>query len=850
MKGFFFIISFILISVSGKTQQVPDSLWNNFNYKNIAEIALGLQKQGKIQEALEIHYSIMEYLEKNSNQSEAYYYQVSRNYQKISNLYLYLNDSLSITYIDKAIEMALKTTDTVLIEQSYSHKYYCLYNVPGDEEQLNFLADKCIEYSVNIEDKRILGEAYMHKCNALVELGMVEEGDLYCRQAEAIFSELESGYFLSSVLGNIANVFVKSEQFEKALSYHQKAFDIAVDLEENDGIIKQARNLASDYYRIHDFKKSSDFYKIAFDSTESYYENLLDEKFTEAEAKFNTAQKDKEIAIQDLKIAEQKQSRDAIIFISIILLLAIMGIYQWYLQKHKKKKDLVKQELIKEQELNEQKKRFLENIAHEIRTPITLINGYLALSLEKLDDKKALEKHIKSAIHSSKKVMENANEILEMQKLESGNLPINKSDIHLESYFKRIFFSFSSLAELKSISMNYQSSIADDLAIHSDENRIEKILNNLISNALKFSNANSKVVFKAEVNDGQLSIQITDFGIGIPIKEQKNIFKRFYQTSVTSIAGGIGVGLSLSHDLAISLGGNLTVESETEKGSTFTFKLPVETFIQEKKMDTGAVHEKREIKNNPKISLHEKTKILVVEDNPEMNTYLQEILCQQFSCDTAYNGIDAFQLVQSNKYSLILSDVMMPKMDGMELKQRINNLDRQKSIPFVFITAKAQSDNKIEGYQLGVDDYITKPFRQEELMARINNILMNKKEREKWVKENPELIETNNSAEEQLLEKIKSIIRKNLSDESFKVVQIADEVGYSSRQLNRLLKQMTGLTPVQFVLELRLQKAYLYLSEKKYATLSELRYEVGMPGAANFNKKFLERFGVKPSEVA
>ncbi|NOY49991.1 MAG: response regulator [Chlorobi bacterium] len=844
----FFILVFLIFEGSAG-QNISADLDTAFNYDEQFKLAKSMHKKAKVAEAVNIHYSILDFLQKHKDDTEEYYTRLAENYQSLTNLYVFENDSLSLVYANKAIEAAAKTSDLGLLERSYSFKYYSLYNVPGSAKQLDAIADKCIEYSLIVGSKEMLGEAYMHKCNALVELNRIEEGNDYCKKAEAIFMDIESGYFLSAVLGNIANVFVKSNQPEKALYYHLKSYNISKNLDNLTYLLSDVQNLAQDYYNIGDYKKSSEFYKILTDSMEVSYETKLDERFTDSEAKFNAEQKDKEIALQKLEIAERKKARDRIIFGGVIVLLLVVGFFQWYLLKHRKKKQQAEQELRKEQELNDLRKRFLENIAHEIRTPITIINGHLELAMEAVEKNSRLSRHIKTAINNSGKILDNANEILELLKLENDNPPLTKSEIILDSFFKRIFFSFESLAELKKIKLEYISELKPEMAINSDKERIEKILNNFMSNAIKFSPSNAKIVFEAAAANGAVTVKVTDFGPGISVSDQQKVFDRFYQASNTTNIGGMGIGLSLANELANSLGASLSIDSKIGKGSTFIFKLKAGIYFATPDSQTSDLRDENVSKKTISINPHDKTKILIVEDNPEMNDYLTEILSEQYSCDVAFDGIEGLQKVQTKKYALIISDVMMPHLNGYELKQKINNIDNCKNIPFVFLTAKVQLEGRIEGYDLGIDDYITKPFAKEELMARVSALLHNKKERDKWAMENPDFVEDNKNEEDILLGKIKTAIRENISDEDFKVPDLAKKVAYSSRQLSRLTKKSSGLTPLQFILEMRLQKAYTYLSEKRFATIAEVRNKVGMPGAAHFNKKFTERFGIRPTDV-
>ena len=657
------------------------------------------------------------------------------------------------------------------------------------------------------------------------------------------------------VNNNIGTIYLSQKKYKEAEVYCKNAIEIVKETGFYLSVRKIHKNLSDIYLASNQHLKALEEYKTYKHLNDSVLNSEKHKKILELEAFYQTEQKDKEIAEQKLKLSEQELEliqqttlRNNTIYLSLIFLLIAITIYQWYIRQQKKKKQLAEQKLQKEQEINKLRTNFLENIAHEIRTPLTLINGHLALALEKTDGDNVVAKNIKAAINSSDKVLSNANEILELLKLEKGKLPIRNSEIQLESFLKRVFYSFESLAEIKKIDLEYISNLKENIAINSDENRLEKILNNFIANAIKFSPSNSKIIFNVISSNTNLTISVTDFGPGIAFDEQTKIFNRFYQAKTANNIGGVGVGLSLAKEFAESLDGSISVTSEPNKGATFILTLPVTIFNSTK----TPLEEKSSLKTTfqpVNINIKEKSKILIIEDNPEMSAYLSEILSVQFECDVAFNGIEGLQKIQTKKYSLIISDVMMPQMDGFELKQKINLITNYKNVPFIFITAKAQLSDRIVGYNLGVDDYITKPFVKEELLARVKMLLVNKKERENWIKENLDFIDNNDSVEEQLLTKLKTIILNNLSEENFKVTDLANEVAYSQRQLTRLLKKATGLSPVQFILEIRLQKAYFCLTEKKFSTLAEVRNYVGIPSSSHFNKKFIERFGIKPSEI-
>jgi len=510
------------------------------------------------------------------------------------------------------------------------------------------------------------------------------------------------------------------------------------------------------------------------------------------------------------------------------------------------------QELI---EFNKLRTQFLGNITHEIRTPLTLIKGNLELAKEHLTDKEKALKNINTALNNSKKVVEEANQILELLKFENKQSTIKLTPVALNTTLKRIFLSFASLAELKKIKLQYNATILEDYYTKIDLQKLEKIINNLVFNAIKYSPAESDIILEATIKNQLLTIKIIDFGLGISEDEIDKIFERFYQSTKNQSVGGIGIGLSLAKDFAVLLGGSLTVSSTPRKGSIFTLQLPVQKIdapdlqtssdLPDEKPETPLLNEVITHTNSPK-----KPHILVVEDNPEMNNYLVEVLSEKYYCSTAFDGLEALEKVKTTDFDLITSDIMMPIIDGFEFRQLLNKENTYKNIPFILISAKTLEEDKIKGFQLGIDDYIVKPFNKNELIARVDNLIENKKTRKLWELKNKELLSKDVvSFNKKLIDKATQIVLDNLSNEHFKTTDLAKEVGYSSRQFSRLLKEHTGLSPVKFMLEIRLQEAYKVLQNHTFPSLAEVRYHVGIISSSYFNKKFKERFGIFPADL-
>ncbi|MBZ0326488.1 MAG: response regulator [Altibacter sp.] len=822
------------------------------NYVNKFKEAQNHINLGEYKKAATLHYALLNFLEQKKefvkDTIDIWY---TKNYYSLSRMYLFEEDLLSLKYADSTISSALRTGDNKLIFRGYSLKYYCLYDVKGKEKTLDSLADQCIHYSLLTKDQEDLAESYMHKCNALVELNLPEKAFNYCKLAENIFNETTDEQYLSSVFNNIANVFVKGGQIDKALAYYKKSHLLAIKLKDQAQFLVSSRNLAEKNELVKNFEEASIYYRQYGDSTKAYLEKKLLSGFTEAEAKYKTEQKDRAIAEQQLIIAKQNNTRNLYIFSAIALLLLALGIFMWLTNKQKRKKLLVETELQKEQEINDLRSKFLGNIAHEIRTPLTLISGNLNLALENFDHTEKAKMNISIALENSKKVTSDANEILELLKFEKNKITLNKTIVLLDETLKRIALSFGSLAQMKEISLVYHSEIPKNYYTSIDLEKNEKIINNLISNAIKYSPSKKEIKVHCELENEILILQVTDQGEGIHYDETEKIFERFYQSQNAEAVGGVGIGLSLSRELAQIMDGTLTVTSDYGKGSTFIFTLPAPQIaseaIPQKVLPPKGITPSEAPKKVAKSVI--KSNILIVEDNPQMASYLKEILSEKHHCTLAFDGEEAIQKIKQESFDLITSDIMMPKVDGFELRKKLNEDAKYKNIPFILISAKTLEEDKIRGFKLGIDDYIIKPFNKNELSARIENLLNNKRAREAWELQNKDLVNDNESSDQKLLKTIEAIVIENLSNEDFKIDSLAAGVNYSQRQLTRILKQYTGMTPVQFILEIRLQKAYQLLQQRTFFTLSEVRYDVGILSSPYFNKKFKERFGIAPSEL-
>jgi signal transduction histidine kinase/ligand-binding sensor domain-containing protein/DNA-binding response OmpR family regulator len=557
----------------------------------------------------------------------------------------------------------------------------------------------------------------------------------------------------------------------------------------------------------------------------------------------------------------------------IIYTLIVLSIiyFTWKLQlkriRIKHDYEMSRFEAEKMHEVDELKSRFFANISHEFRTPLTLIFGPAKDVIEKTKEPDT-KRNVGVIKRNASRLYSLVNQLLDLSKLESGKMKLEASEQDLILLLKGIFLSFTSFAERKKITLKFNT-IEENLYVYIDRDKVEKIINNLLSNAFKFTPEGGRIDFKVEQLINEVEIGITDNGIGIPKERIDKIFDRFYQvdSSHTRQGEGTGIGLALTKELVELHKGKIKVESKEGEGTTVSVQLPlgkdhlkpeeivdkqVEEIIPETEelseplLDT----ENRKEKTDLDVLLDtDKPLLLIVEDNSDVRSYIISHLEEDYRIQEAVDGEDGLEKALNHIPDLIISDVMMPKMDGFELCNKLKTDERTSHIPIIMLTAKATSKDKIEGYETGADDYIMKPFDADELKARIKNLIEIRRNLQKKFSENEYSIPKElSSIDEQYLKKAFQVINEHLSEEEFSVEQFCLEVGMSDVQNYRKLKALTGRSPSSFIRSIRLKKAKNMIEERR-GTISEIAYSVGFGSPSYFTKCFKEEYGYLPSET-
>jgi len=517
------------------------------------------------------------------------------------------------------------------------------------------------------------------------------------------------------------------------------------------------------------------------------------------------------------------------------------------------------------------KSRFFSNISHEFRTPLTLILGPADQAIETTAESPTRQK-LRIIRENASKLFGLVNQLLDFSRLESGMMRLQISNGDVVQFLRRVVMSFESWAERKKIDLEFRSDTEMAEGFF-DRDKLEKIVNNLMSNALKFTPEGGTVTvrvneFRTQNSEfrtqNSVSLSVSDTGTGIPPEHLPHIFDRFYRVDETHTTEGTGIGLALTKELVELHHGSITVESTPGTGSVFTVVLSVEKSayrsdeISETPYETeGHTHIEAatpvaEAESIPSAESTEgKPVVLVVEDNADLRDYIREYLETDYAVSEAGNGKEGYDKAVELVPDLVISDVMMPEMDGMELCKALKQDVRTSHVPVILLTARAGTDSKIEGLEIGADDYVTKPFDLKELIARARNLIEQRRQlRKKFsagVVLKPGEVAVS-SLDDTLLKKIMDTVEKNMGNENFSVDDLAQEAFMSRRHLSRKLHALTNLSPAEFIQYIRLQRARELL-ERDAGAVAEIAYQVGFGSPSHFSACFRERFGILPSEI-
>ena len=519
-------------------------------------------------------------------------------------------------------------------------------------------------------------------------------------------------------------------------------------------------------------------------------------------------------------------------------------------------------------ELTKNQMQFFTNVSHELRTPLTLISA----PVEQLYADDAMPERYKSTIdiiHRNVNVLvQQINDILDFRRVQNCKAKLYMNRFNLADSLREWSENFLCAADNKGIILGFDMDNAGDGEVIADRDKMAHIYFNLMSNAIKYTSSGGHIVTHVEkcVENGidSYRISVEDDGVGMSKETCQHIFERFYQAEGTS--GGTGIGLHLAKSYVDMHNGKMSVESQPGKGTTFhiilpsrldseldasendeniTFEVPIEQYMDKN------IDRRSNLESVVKVENDELPIVLVVDDNNDMRQYLKTILGAKYDVVEACDGTSGLSKAKKTVPALIISDIMMPVMDGLELCRRLKESPATSHIPVMLLTAKTVDDAKKEGYQSGADSYITKPFRPNILLSRVDNLLKSREQLQKYFTANmnaPAELSPIREAEQPFIIQLRDIIRQRLDKADLSVEEIGDELHLSRVQLYRKVKALTGQSPVEIIRKSRLNHAR-HLLETTDKPITEILYEVGFSNSSYFAKCYKEEFGKTPSEV-
>jgi signal transduction histidine kinase/DNA-binding response OmpR family regulator len=828
-----------------------------------------------------IHLVMGKYVEADSFLYEGLRYTKKYNLEILAIVYKgfgYLNYMLED--YEQAYEYYQETIDIYsrIHQDSLAAKYKLnigkIFSVTNNYNQALKLFSELKDYfeSKNYTDQLIrvcndIGETYLYSLDDKISQGLI-----HSRSDSAEFnSRLDSVEYYSTKSLYLSEHFAKKDKNDLIQTYINlsKVYYFRDLFSTSNQILEKALALADSLNSVQNksviSKHLSDNYAALGDSVKAYYFLSQYVKFEKDQQIQKTAKNQARRKIeQQRRISEtNKKLFYAALTCLLISFLLILTLYLNFRMKQKANRLL--------KEMDELKSKLFSNITHEFRTPLTLILGPLEEMLSEGENRNLTRHEVKVMRKNANRLLNLVNQMLDLAKLDAKSMKAELSEADFVQFFKVNVMSFTSVAEQKEISYSW-SLPKEPIITFFDEDKVEKIINNLISNALKYCSRGGEVKCGLELipgNQHMVKFYVSDSGKGIRKEHLAKIFDRFYQVEGMSGSDsfGTGIGLSLTKELLTFLHGEITAESEWGTGSKFTVTLPLGTKhfreneyilidpgkngIQETSIkDISPDEELCFSGDDLTVSNKELPVVLTVEDQADIRNYISKHLKEDFRIMEAGNGLQGFETAIKYLPDLIVTDLIMPEMNGIELCRKLKTDERTSHIPIIMLTARSAMEDKLEGLETGADQYLTKPFHMKEFKLLVKNLIeQRKKLRERFsrdVRLEPRDIAIT-SADEKFLNRALGIIETHMGDFDFEVNIFQKEMAMSRMQLFRKIKALTNLSPTEFIRTIRLKRA-VKLIEQSFGNMAQISYEIGFNNPSYFAKCFKEMYGCQPSD--
>ena len=777
-------------------------------------------------------------------------------YQNLGNIYLDLEDyTASETYYIRANKefeklgpgaSYLLNTTNINLGQVYLYQ--------NELNRADSLLTLSYTFFSNLNDERTVGEISTYLGQLKVKQGDPEKAEEYFNEGFENHKRNGRTYEASLNALELAKLSLDKNQPSGAIAYLKEAEALNI-ASQNSQVAQVTLDLLSDAYAQNgDFRNAFRYKERATALKDSLQAIQSSEKIKEIEAVYQTESRDREIELltSQKELAQEQSRNERNLLLGGIALMALVGLFFFFQYRNRQKTTR------KLRELDKAKSTFFANISHEFRTPLTLIKGPVEdqLSLSELDA--GNRKNLLIAKANTQRLESLVEQLLALSKLESGNLDLRVQPGNLSKFIAAQAEAFSFSSKEKNLVLNTELDSYDELDWF-DRDAIEKVLFNLLGNAIKYTTEGGTVTVQGSKKDTRYHLSVHNTGNYIPEGKQDKIFERFYQSDPQN--PGTGIGLALTRELVELHKGTIALESSEGDGTRFEVNIPVskDRYSEKEILSEGLqkieLDSIEEIVSEEIVDTHTATPddapiLLIADDNSEIREYVSSIFESMYQIHTANTGKAALDLSSEEIPDVVISDVMMPEMNGFEFTKQLKESEITSHIPVVLLTAKSDDTDKLEGTQSGADAYVTKPFNAQLLKATVSNLIENRRKLQSRFSQEvllrPKEIAIS-SADEQFLERLQKVMDENLTQPDFSADRFSKEMGVSRMQLHRKLKAITGQSTSEFLRSQRLKLAYNLLKEKK-ANISEIGYTVGFNDPSYFTKCFKQEFGASPTE--
>jgi signal transduction histidine kinase/DNA-binding response OmpR family regulator len=759
------------------------------------------------------------------------------------------------TYLLKAIQLAESIDNPHNKSIAYTEYANYLSRQKKYKEGAVFIK-KALSIIENDNNVKIKSQIYWSAASNYLHQQKIDSAEYYYKKRIQLFLKTKQQKELALAYAGLGGFYNTIKRYKEAIDYQSKALTLfnTITPKDNGKILGVINGLATAYANDNQFKKAFTFANKAYNLNDSIRAVQQSNVTLNLEKKYQTQQKEQEIL---LLTTQKKNQRYLLIAVISIISLAGLSFLLLYLNRRRTTQKL--------QELDKAKSNFFANISHEFRTPLTLISGPIQNKLKNNNLEEEERMNLEMMHRNSTRLLSLVEQLLDISKIEAGGFQIHIKEDALIPFIGTLTDSFAYAAQQKQINFSVHHNPTKTQTFF-DKDIVEKIVVNLLSNAIKYTPANGSITCNSYIKENNLHFEIKNTGKGLPKEALAKIFDRFYQNDNTK--EGVGIGLALVKELVKLHNGTITVDSILNEYTTFEVILPVnkESFKERDFVNTKPVEKAIQVKisESAKPSNRKNTELdsenliedapilLIVDDNDDVRTYLRNLFKDSYDIIHAKNGKEGIDRAIEKVPDIIISDIMMPVKNGIELCNILKVDERTSHIPIILLTAKAGEENELEGIQTGADDYVTKPFNEELLKLRVEKLIESREKlQQRYSQEvilKPKDIAIT-PVDEQFLERVQKVLDAKLLESSFNIEEFSQSVGMSRMQLHRKLKALTGLSASEFIRSQRLKLA-AQLLKKSEINVSQVGYSVGFNDHSYFSKCFKEIYHCTPTDYA